>query len=198
MSFILFLLGALNTWLSMIGGLTAPILFVLTILTALNIQVSLSVLGVMSSIIIISSALSGFCRGLLACNEEQLSLTNLASGSVILSFGYYVFTDLAALLSDLSGPFGVVEITGSPWLPTVGDLPPLFAVLAYNLFLPLFGIGIACGLCSWYSGILLCWRLLTNRNRQGPYRKRGRIWQVFVAVNYIIATLCWFRALALR
>ena len=155
---------------------------------------------VMSGVIVAFFCFVCFFSGLqTTLNDKQFNnLTNLASNSVGLYIFYEICVHLAAIFNDLSGPVASFQITASEWLPSLGDLPKPFAMITYSISLLLFGIGLGSGLSSWCSGILLIWRLLTSWNRQGSYRKRGRIWQVFVAVSYIIATLGWFRGLALR
>lgn len=98
----------------------------------------------------------------------QPNLTDLASNSIGLSIFSLILIELSGVLSRLS-----TELT---WLNSLG----------YVLSLSLFGTALGSVFLSWASWIDLCWNLAMNRKAKGPYRKRGRVWQIIVAIFFWI------------
>lgn len=127
-------------------------------------------LGVILSACCVFHFMAGAIQtGLNSLKKWQPNLTDLASNSIGLSIFSLILIELSAFLNHLSTTFTLLNSLG------------------YVLSLPLFGMALGSGLLSWHSGFRLCYKLITNRKEKGPYRKRGRVWQVIVAIFFWFA-----------
>ena len=107
--------------------------------------------------------------GLDTLKKWRPNLTDLASNGVGLSVFSLIMFELGGFLNGLSTPLRFLNS------------------LSYALSFPMFGTALGSSLCSWHSGYLLLWKLVRDRKYGGPYRKRGRVWQMSIAVLYLFA-----------
>lgn len=98
-------------------------------------------------------------------NRLERSLSNLAD--VIILFELISFPALMLLLSD-------VHVNHNPFN---------FMDLLYSF---VFASMIALRLLSTYSGAILCWKLIKDRNQGGPYSIRSRIYQGIAVIAWLI------------
>ena len=111
--------------------------------------------------------------GIRSLREGKPNLTNLASSL----FGFHFFSTILIKLSDF-----LEEPLEQACLSSGG----LSCSLERTLQSLLFGTAIGLWILFLYSGCLLLWRLMTNKKQQGPYRKRGRIWQGIVVIYFLV------------
>ena len=111
--------------------------------------------------------------GIRSLREEKPNLTNLASSL----FWSHFFSTILIKLSDF-----LEEPLEQACLSSGG----LSCRLEGTLQSLLFGTAVGLWILFFYSGCLLLWKLIKDKKQQGPYRKRGRIWQGIVVIYFLV------------